>query len=154
MGLLNSRQFVAMVTRYCVMSVLNMIKLKLNLRPTVSRSVSPGVRRTSDQFFFRLEISFRQFRLCYFVVPSLTRERVCNFLYNCFWALPEQSLLGRSPAELTAIFYFLIWNSPIPGGPSPRIYIPQEQGGPVVPPGTGFPFRRLLRLAGTTVEGF
>jgi hypothetical protein len=36
---------------------------------------------------------------------------------------------------------------PKPGGPGPRIYIPQEQGGPVIPPGTGFPFRRLLRLA-------
>jgi hypothetical protein len=35
-----------------------------------------------------------------------------------------------------------------PGGPGPRIYIPQEQGGPVIPPGTGFPFCRLLRLAG------
>jgi hypothetical protein len=29
----------------------------------------------------------------------------------------------------------------------PRIYIPQWQGGPVIPPGTGFAFRRLLRLA-------
>jgi hypothetical protein len=37
---------------------------------------------------------------------------------------------------------------PQPGGPGPRIYIPQEQGGPVIPPGTGFPFRRLLGLAG------
>jgi hypothetical protein len=36
-------------------------------------------------------------------VPSLTRGRVYNLLYNCFWALPEQSLLGRSPAELAAI---------------------------------------------------
>jgi hypothetical protein len=35
-----------------------------------------------------------------------------------------------------------------PGGPGPRIYIPQERGGPVMPPGTGFPFRRLPRLAG------
>jgi hypothetical protein len=35
-----------------------------------------------------------------------------------------------------------------PGGPGPRIYIPQEQGGPVVPPGTGLPFRRLLRPPG------
>jgi hypothetical protein len=26
---------------------------------------------------------------------------------------------------------------PQPGGPGPRIYIPQEQGGPVIPPGTG-----------------
>jgi hypothetical protein len=37
---------------------------------------------------------------------------------------------------------------PKPGGPGPRIYISQEQGGPVITPGTGFPFRRLLRLAG------
>jgi hypothetical protein len=33
-----------------------------------------------------------------------------------------------------------------PGGPGPRIYIPQEQGGPVISPGTGFPLHRLLRL--------
>jgi hypothetical protein len=38
---------------------------------------------------------------------------------------------------------------PQPGGPGSRIYIPQEQGDPVIPPGTGFPFCRLLRLAGT-----
>jgi hypothetical protein len=37
---------------------------------------------------------------------------------------------------------------PQPGGQSPRIYFPQEHGGPVMPQGTGFPFRRLLRLAG------
>jgi hypothetical protein len=29
---------------------------------------------------------------------------------------------------------------PQPGGPGSRIYIPQEQCGPVMPPGTGFPF--------------
>jgi hypothetical protein len=33
-------------------------------------------------------------------------------------------------------------------GPGPRIYIPQEQGSPVIPPGTGFHLRCLLRLAG------
>jgi hypothetical protein len=33
-------------------------------------------------------------------------------------------------------------------GPGPRIYIAQEHGDPVIPLGTGFPFRRLLRLAG------
>jgi hypothetical protein len=37
---------------------------------------------------------------------------------------------------------------PQPGGKGHRIYIPQEQGGPVIPPVTGFPFRRLLWLAG------
>jgi hypothetical protein len=34
-----------------------------------------------------------------------------------------------------------------PGGPGPRIYIPQEQGRLIIPAGTGFPFRRLLRIA-------
>jgi hypothetical protein len=37
---------------------------------------------------------------------------------------------------------------PQPGGPGPRIYIPQEQGGPVISLDTGFAFCRLLRLAG------
>jgi hypothetical protein len=37
---------------------------------------------------------------------------------------------------------------PQPGGPGSHIYIPQEQGSPVIPVGTGFPLRRLLRLAG------
>jgi hypothetical protein len=37
---------------------------------------------------------------------------------------------------------------PQPGGLGFRIYIPQEQGGLVIPPGTGFPFRCLLTLCG------
>jgi hypothetical protein len=37
---------------------------------------------------------------------------------------------------------------PQPGGSGSRIYIPQEQNSPVIPRGTGFPLRRLLRLAG------
>jgi hypothetical protein len=46
--------------------------------------------------------------------------------------------------------YFTVSDSRLPqlGGPDSRIYIPQEQSDPVIPPGTGFPFRRLLRLAG------
>jgi hypothetical protein len=46
--------------------------------------------------------------------------------------------------------YFTVSDSglPQPGGPGPRIYIPQEQGGPVMLSGIGFPFRRHLRLAG------
>jgi hypothetical protein len=37
---------------------------------------------------------------------------------------------------------------PQPGGPGYRVYVPQEQGGPVITSGTGFPFRCLLRLTG------
>jgi hypothetical protein len=66
----------------------------------------------ATNFFFLLEISFGQLRVYYFVAPSLTKGRVCNLLYNCFWALPEQPLLGRSPVELTALFYCLIWDFP------------------------------------------
>jgi hypothetical protein len=46
--------------------------------------------------------------------------------------------------------YFSVSDSRLlhPGRPSHCIYIPQEQGGPVIPPGTGFPFRRLLQLLG------
>jgi hypothetical protein len=46
--------------------------------------------------------------------------------------------------------YFTVSDSrlPQPGGPGPCIYISQEQCDPVISPGTGFPFRRLLWLAG------
>jgi hypothetical protein len=128
------------------------VEVEVNLRPTVSRTVCPGVRRpsgTCDQFFFRHEISFRQLRLWYFVAPSLTRGWVCNLLLNCFWVLPEQSFSSQSSAELTVHILMSHLRLRQPGGPGSRIYIPQEQGGPLIPPGIGFPFCRLLRLAST-----
>jgi hypothetical protein len=70
------------------------VETVVKLQPTVSRPVRLGVRYpsgTRDQFFLLLEIFFRQLRICYFVAPSLARGRVCNLLYNYFWALPEQS---------------------------------------------------------------
>jgi hypothetical protein len=54
-------------------------KVKVILRPTVRL----GVRHpagTRDQYFYLLEIFFRQLRVRYFVAPSLTRGRVCNLL--------------------------------------------------------------------------
>jgi hypothetical protein len=46
--------------------------------------------------------------------------------------------------------YFTVSDSGFrkPGGPGPHIYIVREQGDPVIPPDTGCPLRRLLRLAG------
>jgi hypothetical protein len=43
---------------------------------------------------------------------------------------------------------------PQPGGPGSRILIPQEQGGLVIPTGTGFPLHRLLRLASYDSQGY
>jgi hypothetical protein len=122
--------------------------VEVNLRPTVSRPVCLGVRHpfeTRENVFFLIEIFFRQLRVCYFVAPSVTRGRVCNLLYNCFWALPEQSHLGRSPAELTAIFYCLIWDPPNLEGQVPVFSLyPPGTGWPSYTPGTGFPFCSLF----------
>jgi hypothetical protein len=101
------------------------VEVEVILRPTVSRPVCLGVRLpsgTCDKFFFLLEISFRQLRVC-------------------FWPLPEQSRRTHDHILLSHL------RLPKPGGPGSRIYIPQEQGVPVIPPDTGFPFCRLLRLA-------
>jgi hypothetical protein len=59
-----------------------------------------------------------------------------------------QSLRGLSRAEPITMLYCFIWDSPQPGGPGSHFYIPQEQGGPVLPLAIGFPLRRLLRFAG------
>jgi hypothetical protein len=59
------------------------VKVKVIWRPTVSRQGRLGVRHpsgTGGQFFFLLEIFFRQLQVCYFVAPSFTRGWVCNLL--------------------------------------------------------------------------
>jgi hypothetical protein len=67
---------------------------------------------------------------------------------NCCWPLPLWSFSVRVPRDSWP--YFTVSDSRLlqPGGPGPHIYIPQEQGGSVVPAGTGFFFCRLLWLAG------
>jgi hypothetical protein len=110
---------------------------------------SLGVRHTSgtrDQFFFLLEIFFRQLRVCYVVAPSLKRGRVCYLLLLLILAnaVPLESESCRTQDHILLPQFLRL---PQPGESGPRIYIPQEQGGLDIPPSTGFPFRRLLRLA-------
>jgi hypothetical protein len=88
------------------MPVCSQVEVEVKLRTAVSRSVRLGVWHpsgTRDQFFFRLENSFRELRICYFVAPSLTRGRVCNLLLLLI--LASSVPLGLSPAGLNAIFY-------------------------------------------------
>jgi hypothetical protein len=63
---------------------------------------------------------------------------------------PRQRSHSRVRVPRGSIPYVTVSDSRLsqPGGPGPLIYIPQEKGGPVIPPGTRFPFRRLVRLAG------
>jgi hypothetical protein len=68
--------------------------------------------------------------------------------YNCCWSSPAQSFSGPSPAGLVTKFYSFRFETPtIWRGMCPYLY-PQEQGGPLIPPSTGFPFHRLLLLGG------
>jgi hypothetical protein len=130
-------------TDYKILICITLVEVEVNLRPKVSRPVCLRVRHpsgTRDQFFFLLDISFRQLRVCYFVAPSLTRGLVCNLLYNCFWALPGQSLLGPSPAELTANILLSHLRLLQPGRPGPRILSPRNRVAQFFPPGTGFLF--------------
>jgi hypothetical protein len=70
--------------RVCRLSVrVCIVEVEVKLWLTVSWPVGLGVRHpsgTRDQFFFLLEILFRQLWVCYFVASSLTRERVCKLL--------------------------------------------------------------------------
>jgi hypothetical protein len=81
------------------------------------------------------------------------REQVCNLLLLLVLARAV-SLRSESHGSQDHILLSQFLGLPQPGRPGPCIYIPQEQGGPVIPLDTRFPFSRLLRLAGTTVEVF
>jgi hypothetical protein len=116
---------------------------------TDSQSASPSWCQAPiwDLWFFLFEIFFRQLRVCYFVEPSLTRRQVCNLLLLLVLA-SAVSLRSESHGAQDHILTSQFLRLPQPGGPGHRIYIPQEQDGPDIPPGTGFPFCCLLQLAG------
>jgi hypothetical protein len=99
-----------------------------NLRPTVSRQsflVSGSQLGPLTNFSFLLKFALDNYR-CVTLCRPLWRENG-SLLYNCFWALPEQSHLGRNPAELTALFYCLIWNAPNLANQVPLIISPRNR---------------------------
>jgi hypothetical protein len=70
------------------------------------------------------------------------RERVCHL--QLLLVLASAVILGSESLGIYDHTLLSQIGDPQPGGPGPCIYIPQEQGGLVIPPGTGFPFCHLL----------
>jgi hypothetical protein len=90
-------------------------------------------------------VSVRHLRVCSCGRP-LWREDG-PVVYNCYWFSPAQSFSGPSPARLMAMPYcFTLENPPTWRARSSYLYRPGTRW--PVPPGTGCPFRRLLRITG------
>jgi hypothetical protein len=65
----------------------------------------------------------------------------------------EVNLQVFNSLDIATILFYREGSLPLrptiqPGGPVSYVYVLQWQGGPVIPPDTGFPFRCLLRLSG------
>jgi hypothetical protein len=111
---------------------INMCIVKLKLiydRQSVGQSVLVSGAHLGSMTNFSFSLKFSS-DICVFVIlyrPLWREDGSVIYLYNCFWALPEQSLLSRSPAELTTIFYCLIWDSPNLEGQVPVFISPRNR---------------------------
>jgi hypothetical protein len=113
---------------------------------TVSRPVYLDVKHSSGAQG-HIHICYCQTAACLWMWGALSNERTS--LSFTIAVGPRQSSHSRVQVPWDSS-YFTVSDSGLPqlGVPGPRIHISHEQGGPVMKPGNGFPFRRLLRLAG------
>jgi hypothetical protein len=109
------------------------------LLPTVRWPVCLGVKPHME---LKARFCYCQFRVCWCGAPSLARGWACRL--HLLLALAIAVIL-RSESRGTHDNILL---PQIRDSPNLEDQVPQEGDGPVITPGTGFPFRRLLRLAG------
>jgi hypothetical protein len=65
--------------------------------------------------------------------PLWREDGLVTYLYNCFWALPEQWLSNPNPAKFTIILYHLICDSPNLKGQFPVFICPRNREAQLCP---------------------
>jgi hypothetical protein len=82
------------------------------------------------------------------LTTTTTTTTTTSSPHRSLWNIGHQQLLpSEAVAEVSIAFKFFIetgllalCSNPQPGGPGLHIYIPWRLGGPVIPPGTEYPF--------------
>jgi hypothetical protein len=98
---------------------------------SVRLGAKPPERLTTSNFIFQLDTC----GYSPYVTPSLTRQWVCRLQLLLVFA---SAVILRSESHGTHDHIILSQIRDSLEGPGPRIYIPQEQGGPVIPQVLGF----------------
>jgi hypothetical protein len=120
------------------------LKLRLNSRSTVSRPVSLCVGLPSgahNEIFLSDSCGFLD------VGRPFWREDG-YVIYCCCWASPAQSSRVWVPRDSRPYFIVPVFETALIWRARPSYLYTAGTCGPVILPGTGFPFRRLLLLAG------
>jgi hypothetical protein len=125
--------------------------IKVTLRPTVIWPVYVGVKPHLGPLTRFLLLS----DTCGFVDVSVFSAERTGLSFTIVSG-PRQRSHSRVRVPPDPWQYFTASDSRLPqrGRPGPRIYIPQEQGGPVIPPKNCFPFASPPATRRVTVELF